>query len=136
MLNAMNTGHEGSLSTIHSNSPRDALARLENMVLMANLDLPMRAIREQMSSALHVVVQISRFRDGGRRITYITEVSGMEGEIVTLQDVFRFEQKGIDEHGRIVGRLRPTGIRPSFVDGFAQAGIVLPEGLFQDAAEW
>ena len=103
---------------------------------MANLDLPMRAIREQMSSALHLVVQISRFRDGGRRITYITEVSGMEGEVVTLQDVFRFEQKGIDEHGRIVGRLRPTGIRPSFADGFAQAGIVLPDGLFQNVAEW
>jgi len=136
MLNAMNTGHEGSLSTIHSNAPRDALARLENMVLMANLDLPVRAIREQMSSALHLVVQISRFRDGGRRITYITEVSGMEGEVVTLQDVFRFEQKGIDEHGRIVGRLRPTGIRPSFADGFAQAGIVLPDGLFQNVAEW
>jgi len=136
MLNAMNTGHEGSLSTIHANSPRDALARLENMVLMANLDLPMRAIREQMASALHLILQISRFRDGGRRVTYITEVSGMEGEIVTLQDIFRFEQKGIDEHGRIVGRLQSTGIRPSFAEGFAQAGIVPPEGLFQNVAEW
>ncbi len=136
MLNAMNTGHEGSLSTIHANAPRDALARLENMVLMANLDLPMRAIREQMASALHLILQISRFRDGGRRVTYITEVSGMEGDIVTLQDIFRFEQKGIDEHGRIVGRLQPTGIRPSFVEGFAQAGIVPPEGLFQNVAEW
>jgi len=136
MLNAMNTGHEGSLSTIHANAPRDALARLENMVLMANLDLPMRAIREQMASALHLILQISRFRDGGRRVTYITEVSGMDGDIVTLQDIFRFEQKGIDEHGRIVGRLRPTGIRPSFVEGFAQAGIVPPEGLFQNVAEW
>jgi len=136
MLNAMNTGHEGSLSTIHANAPRDALARLENMVLMANLDLPMRAIREQMSSALHLILQISRFRDGGRRITYITEVAGMEGEIVTLQDIFRFEQEGIDEHGRILGALRPTGIRPSFVEGFAQAGIAVPEGLFQNVAEW
>ncbi|MCJ7509579.1 MAG: CpaF family protein [Dehalococcoidia bacterium] len=136
MLNAMNTGHEGSLSTIHSNSPRDALARLENMVLMANLDLPIRAIREQMASALHLVLQISRFRDGSRRVTYITEVSGMEGDVVTLQDIFRFEQKGIDEHGRVVGRLLPTGIRPSFVEGFAQAGIVPPEGLFQNVAEW
>jgi len=136
MLNAMNTGHEGSLSTIHSNAPRDALARLENMVLMANLDLPMRAIREQMSSALHLILQISRFRDGGRRITYITEVAGMEGEIVTLQDIFRFEQEGIDEHGRILGALRPTGIRPSFAEGFAQAGIAVPEGLFQNVAEW
>jgi pilus assembly protein CpaF len=136
MLNAMNTGHEGSLSTIHANAPRDALARLENMVLMANLDLPMRAIREQMASALHLIIQISRFRDGGRRVTYITEVSGMEGDIVTLQDIFRFEQKGIDEHGRIVGRLQSTGIRPSFAEGFAQAGIVPPEGLFQNVAEW
>ncbi len=136
MLNAMNTGHEGSLSTIHANAPRDALARLENMVLMANLDLPMRAIREQMASALHLILQISRFRDGGRRVTYITEVSGMEGDIVTLQDIFRFEQKGIDEHGRIIGRLQSTGIRPSFAEGFAQAGIVPPEGLFQNVAEW
>ena len=136
MLNAMNTGHEGSLSTIHANAPRDALARLENMVLMANLDLPMRAIREQMASALHLILQISRFRDGSRRVTYITEVSGMEGEIVTLQDIFRFEQKGIDEHGRIIGRLQSTGIRPSFAEGFAQAGIVPPEGLFQNVAEW
>jgi pilus assembly protein CpaF len=136
MLNAMNTGHEGSLSTIHSNSPRDALARLENMVLMANLDLPIRAIREQMASALHLVLQISRFRDGSRRVTYVTEVSGMEGDVVTLQDIFRFEQKGIDEHGRVVGRLLPTGIRPSFVEGFAQAGIATPEGLFQNVAEW
>jgi pilus assembly protein CpaF len=136
MLNAMNTGHEGSVSTIHANSPRDGLARLENMVLMANLDLPVRAIREQISSALHLVLQIARFRDGGRRITHITEVSGMEGDIITLQDIFRFEQEGIDEHGRILGRLDPTGIRPSFVEGFAQAGISVPEGLFKNVAEW
>jgi pilus assembly protein CpaF len=136
MLNAMNTGHEGSLSTVHSNSPRDALARLENMVLMANLDLPMRAIREQMSSALHLILQIARFRDGGRRITHVTEVSGMEGQIVTLQDIFRFEQKGIDEHGHIQGVLQSTGIRPSFAEGFSQAGIALPEGLFQPVAEY
>jgi len=136
MLNAMNTGHEGSLSTIHANSPRDGLARLENMVLMANLDLPMRAIREQISSALHIVLQIARFRDGGRRITHITEVSGMEGDIITLQDIFRFEQEGIDEHGRIIGRLEATGLRPSFAEGFAQAGISLPEGLFKNVPEW
>ena len=136
MLNAMNTGHEGSLSTVHSNSPRDALARLENMVLMANLDLPMRAIREQMSSALHLILQIARFRDGGRRITHVTEVSGMEGQVVTLQDIFRFEQKGIDEHGHIQGVLQSTGIRPSFAEGFSEAGIALPEGLFQPVAEY
>ncbi len=136
MLNAMNTGHEGSLSTIHANSPRDGLARLENMVLMANLDLPVRAIREQVSSALHMILQIARFRDGGRRITHVTEVAGMEGQIVTLQDIFRFDQKGIDENGRVLGQLRATGIRPSFVEGFEQAGIALPEGLFQNVAEW
>ncbi|MGQ9572425.1 MAG: CpaF family protein [Dehalococcoidia bacterium] len=136
MLNAMNTGHEGSLGTIHANSPRDALARLENMVLMANLDLPVRAIREQISSALHLILQISRFRDGSRRITYVTEVSGMEGEVITLQDIFRFEQKGVDEHGRVVGQLQATGIRPTFAEGFRQAGIVVPEGFFQTVAEW
>jgi len=136
MLNAMNTGHEGSLSTIHANSPRDALARLENMVLMSNLDLPARSIREQMASALHLMIQVSRFRDGSRRVTHITEVKGMEGDIVTLQDAFRFEQKGIDEHGRVIGQLRATGIRPSFAEGFDQAGIALPEGLFQAVAEW
>jgi pilus assembly protein CpaF len=136
MLNAMNTGHEGSLSTIHANSPRDALARLENMVLMANLDLPVRAIREQISSALHLVLQIARFRDGGRRVTHITEVSGMEGEVVTLQDIFRFKQEGVDEHGRVIGRLESTGLRPTFAEGFAQAGIALPDGLFRNVQGW
>ncbi len=136
MLNAMNTGHDGSLGTIHANSPRDGLARLENMVLMANLDLPERAIREQVCSALHLVVQIARFRDGSRRITHVTEISGMEGQVLTLQDIFRFEQEGVDEHGRVVGQLRSTGIRPTFADRFALAGIVLPELLFQGAAGW
>jgi len=131
MLNAMNTGHEGSMSTIHANSPRDALARLENMVLMANLELPERAIREQVASALHLIVQISRFRDGTRRITYITEVSGMEGQVISLQDIFCFHQEGVDERGRIVGQLRATGIRPTFSESFSIAGVHLPEFLFQ-----
>lgn len=135
MLNAMNTGHEGSMSTIHANSPRDALARLENMVLMANLELPERAIREQVSSALHVIVQISRFRDGSRRITHITEVSGMEGQVISLQDIFRFRQEGVDERGRIVGKLHPTGIRPTFSEIFGMAGVHLPEFTFQDVPE-
>ena len=133
MLNAMNTGHEGSLSTIHANSPRDGLARMENMVLMANLDLPQQAIREQISSALHLLIQIARFRDGTRRITHVTEVSGMEGTIVTLQDIFRFHQRGIDEDGRIVGELRSTGIRPTFTERFDMAGVRLPELMFQTA---
>ena len=136
MLNAMNTGHEGSMSTIHSNSPRDGLARMENMVLMANLDLPQQAIREQIASALHLIIQIARFRDGSRRITHVTEVSGMEGTVVTLQDIFRFHQKGIDENGRVAGGLQSTGIRPTFTDRFAVAGVRLPELLFQNTVEW
>ncbi len=130
MLNAMNTGHEGSLSTVHANSPRDALARVENMVLMANLDLPDRAIREQVSSALHLIVQLARFTDGVRRVTHITEITGMEGQIVTMQDLFKFAQTGVDEDGRILGRMVPTGIRPTFAERFEVAGIKLTEGLF------
>jgi pilus assembly protein CpaF len=129
MLNAMNTGHEGSLSTVHANSPRDALARVENMVLMASLELPDRAIREQMSSALDVIIQLQRGSDGVRRVTHITECTGMEGQIVTLQDLFKFEQVSVDE-GRIIGAMRPTGIRPSFAERFDREGIVLPEGIF------
>ncbi len=136
MLNAMNTGHEGSLSTIHANSPRDGLARMENMVLMANLDLPQQAIREQISSALHLIIQIARFRDGTRRITHVTEVSGMEGTVVTLQDIFRFHQGGIDENNHIVGELQSTGIRPNFAERFAVAGVRLPDLLFQPVSEW
>ena len=131
MLNAMNTGHEGSLSTIHANSPRDGLARMENMVLMANLDLPQQAIREQIASALHLLIQIARFRDGTRRITHVTEVSGMEGTVVTLQDIFRFRQHGINEDGRIVGELQSTGIRPTFTELFDMAGVRLPDLMFQ-----
>ena len=130
MLNAMNTGHEGSLSTVHANSPRDALARIENMVLMANLDLPDRAIREQMASALHLMVQLARFSDGVRRVTHITEVTGMEGQVVTMQDLFSFKEAGLDEEGRILGQMLPTGIRPGFAERFELAGIKLPERLF------
>jgi pilus assembly protein CpaF len=130
MLNAMNTGHEGSMSTVHANAPRDALARLENMVLMAALDLPDRAIREQVASALHLIVQLSRFTDGVRRVTHITEVSGMEGQIITLQDLFRFQQTGVSAEGKIEGMMAPTGIRPTFAEQFEQHGIKLPDGLF------
>lgn len=130
MLNAMNTGHEGSLSTIHANSPRDALARIENMVLMANLDLPDRAIREQMASALHLIVQLARFTDGVRRVTHVTEVTGMEGQIVTLQDLFRFRQTGVTSEGKIEGQIEPTGIRPVFAERFEAAGVSLPPSLF------
>ncbi len=134
MLNAMNTGHEGSLSTVHANSPRDGLARIENMVLMANLELPDRAIREQMSSALHLIVQLSRFPDGVRRVTHITEVPGMEGQVVTLQDLFVFKQSGVDEEGRVLGSFIPTGIRPTFAERFDSIGVTLPERLFVAAS--
>jgi pilus assembly protein CpaF len=135
MMQAMNTGHDGSLTTIHSNSPRDALARIENMILMAGLDLPLRAIREQMVSALQVVVQIARMPDGSRKIITIAEITGMEGQVVTMQDIYRFEQRGIDSEGRIVGDFHATGIRPQFAEKFAIAGIELPQDVF-GAAGW
>ena len=129
MLQAMNTGHDGSLSTGHANSPRDMLARLETMCLMAGVDLPARAIKEQIASALDVIVQISRLKDGSRKITHITEVQGIEGETVVLQDVFIFEQTAFID-GKVQGRLRPTGIRPKFSEKFEAAGIKLPPGVF------
>ncbi|WP_374102006.1 CpaF family protein [Arthrobacter sp. ISL-5] len=131
MLQAMNTGHDGSLSTVHSNSPRDAVARLETLVLMAGMDLPLRAIREQIASAVNLIIQISRLRDGTRRITHVTEVQGMEGDIVTLQDAFVFDYSaGVDQHGRFLGSPIPTGIRPRFIDRFEDMGIHVSAGVF------
>jgi pilus assembly protein CpaF len=130
MMQAMNTGHEGSLGTVHANSPRDGLARIENMILMAGMELPMRAIREQIASAIHVVVQIARLADGSRRVTHVSEITGMEGDIVTMQDLFRYEQRGIDSDGRVLGDFKGTGLRPRFADKFAVAGIHLPPDLF------
>jgi pilus assembly protein CpaF len=131
MLQAMNTGHDGSLSTVHANSPRDAISRLETMVLMAGVELPVRAIREQVASAVDVIIQIGRLRDGSRRVTHITEVQGMEGQVVTLQDVFAFDYgAGVDADGRFLGHQRPTGIRPRFTDQLEQQGIPLPAILF------
>lgn len=133
MLQAMNTGHEGSISTLHANSPRDAISRMETLVLMSGLELPLRAIREQIASAIDVIVQIGRHKDGGRRITHVTEVHGMEGEIITLQDAFTFDYSaGYDHEGRLLGRLRPTGVRPRFAERIADAGITLPMSLFQE----
>jgi pilus assembly protein CpaF len=129
MLQAMNTGHDGSMTTAHANSPRDALARVETMCLMAGMDLPVRAIREQMASAVDLICQQERMRDGTRKVTTITEVSGMEGEVITMTDLFIFEQSGM-ENGRIVGRLRPTGLRPKFMDKIEAAGIHLPPSIF------
>ena len=129
MLQAMNTGHDGSMTTLHSNSPRDTLARLETMTLMAGMDLPVRAIREQVASAIDLVVHQSRMRDGTRKITQITEVSGMEGEIITMTDIFSFELSGY-ENGKVIGRLRPTGLRPKFIDKIEQSGIHLTPSIF------
>ncbi len=131
MLQAMNTGHDGSLTTVHANSPRDSLARLETMVLMAGMDLPVRAIREQMSSAVDVIVQLARLRDGTRRITQITEVTGMEGDVITLQDLYAFDYRaGQDAYGRFTGELRSTGLRPRFLDRLAEQGIPIQTELF------
>jgi len=129
MMQAMNTGHEGSMTTVHANSTRDALARIENMVLMAGLDLPVRAIREQMASAFHLMVHLTRSAEGRRRVSLVSEITGMEAQIVTMQDLFRFEQKGMDAEGRLFGNLEPTGIMPTFVDRFAKSGVNLDLGI-------
>jgi pilus assembly protein CpaF len=131
MLQAMNTGHDGSITTVHSNAPRDSLARIETMTLMAGFDLPVRAIREQMASALDLIVHLTRLRDGTRRITHVTEVQGMEGDVITLQDIFLFDYSaGVDESGRFKGSLQPTGIRPRFAEKLADHGIKLKADLF------
>lgn len=129
MLQAMNTGHEGSMTTLHANNTRDALSRLETMVLMAGMELPHRAIREQVASAIDMIVQLERLRDGSRRVVSITEVQGMEGDVITTADIFKFEQTGFEE-GKVIGRLRPTGLRPKFMDRIEQAGIHLPPSIF------
>ncbi len=129
MLQAMNTGHDGSMTTCHSNSPRDTLARIETMALMAGMELPVRAIREQLASAIDVVVHQERLRDGTRKITNVTEVSGMEGEVITMTDIFMYEQSGYED-GKVIGRLRPTGLRPKFIDKIEAAGIHLPATIF------
>lgn len=129
MLQAMNTGHDGSMTTLHSNSPRDTLSRLETMTLMAGMDLPVRAIREQIASAIDLVVHQERMRDGSRKVVSITEVNGMEGDVITMTELFAFEQSGI-ENGKIVGRLRPTGLRPKFMDRIEASGIHLPPSIF------
>jgi pilus assembly protein CpaF len=129
MLQAMNTGHDGSLTTAHSNSPRDTLSRLETMCLMAGMDLPVRAIREQIASAVDLIVHQERMRDGSRKVVNITEVQGMEGDVIVMSDIFSFEQQGM-EGGRVIGRLKPTGIRPKFIEEIESANIHLPAGIF------
>jgi pilus assembly protein CpaF len=129
MLQAMNTGHEGSLTTAHSNSPRDTLSRLEVMCLMAGMELPVRAIREQVASAIDMIIHQERMRDGTRKIVKVTEVQGMEGDVITMSDIFEFEQTGL-EAGKVIGRIRPTGLRPKFIDKIEGAGIHLPPSVF------
>ncbi len=129
MLQAMNTGHEGSMTTIHANNTRDAISRLETMVLMSGMELPVRAIREQIASAMDLIVQLARFRDGSRRVVAITEIQGMEGDVITTADIFKFEQSGF-ENNKVIGRLRPTGIRPKFMQKIEDAGIHLPPSIF------
>ncbi|MDX1663802.1 MAG: CpaF family protein [Candidatus Promineifilaceae bacterium] len=129
MLQAMNTGHDGSLTTAHANSPRDMLARMETMVMMAGMELPHRAIREQISAAIDLVVHTERFRDGSRKVVSISEIQGMEGDVITMSEIFRFEQTGF-ENGKVIGRLRPTGLRPKFMYRIQEAGIMLPPSVF------
>jgi pilus assembly protein CpaF len=130
MMQAMNTGHDGSISTVHANSPRDALARLETMVLMAGFDLPPRAIREQMSSALNVIIQVARLSDGSRKIVKVSEITGMEGDVLVMQDIFLYEKQGLTDDGKVKGQFRTTGVRPKFLDAIHTAGIHLESDIF------
>ena len=135
MLQAMNTGHDGSMTTIHANTPRDAVARLETMALMSNLNLPEKALRQQIASAIALVIQIARMSDGTRRITHVTEITGMTGDVVAMQDIFIFEKQGIDVNGRVFGRFKATGVSPKFADRLKKAGIVLPPHIFEHSFE-
>jgi pilus assembly protein CpaF len=130
MLQAMNTGHDGSLTTLHANSPRDAISRMETMVLMAGMDLPLKVVRQQISSAVDLIIQQTRLKDGSRKVTAITEVVGMEGDIVVLTDIFKFEQTGLGENGKILGELKATGIRPIFSPRLEAAGFKLSGDIF------
>jgi pilus assembly protein CpaF len=132
MLQAMNTGHAGSLTTLHANTTRDAQSRLETMVMMAGLELPMKAMRQQIASAIDLIIQANRLQGGPRKVTSITEVMGMEGEVIIMQDIFRFKQLGIDQNGRATGQFEATGVRPGFVPRLEAAGIKLPSNLFQE----
>ena len=131
MLQAMNTGHDGSLTTVHANSPRDALARVEVMAMMANLNLPEKAVRRQMASAVQMVVQISRFNDGTRRVTHLSEITGMEEDVVSMQDIFVFDKQGIAQDGRVLGSFQATGIRPKFADRLKASGINVQASWFE-----
>jgi pilus assembly protein CpaF len=130
MLQAMNTGHDGSLTTVHANSPRDALYRLDTMVAMASLGIPEKAIRQQVASAINLIIQVTRLTDGTRRVTSISELTGMEQDVITMQEIFAFQQTGINPAGQVIGRFRATGIRPRCADRLATAGVPLPMDMF------
>jgi pilus assembly protein CpaF len=130
MLQAMNTGHDGSITTIHANTPRDALGRLEQMIMMTGVEFPLRSMRAQISSAIHVVLQLERMSDGRRRVVSLQEITGMEGEVITMQEIFRFRRQGIDPEGRILGRFEATGIRPRFIERLQLRGLTLENDLF------
>jgi pilus assembly protein CpaF len=135
MMQAMNTGHDGSLTTIHANTPRDAISRLEVMIGMASSNLNTRSIRQQVASAIDLFIQISRLSDGSRKVTYLTECLGMEGDLVTTQDIFVFERIGLTNEGKVRGRFKPTGVRPKFTERLKAAGIELPSLVFQNTVE-
>jgi pilus assembly protein CpaF len=130
MLQAMNTGHEGSMTTIHANTPRDAISRLESMVAMGNMNMPEKSVRQQIASAITIIVQASRMSDGTRKVTSISEITGMEENVISMQEIFAFNRKGIGPDGRVIGAFQPTRIRPRFLDRLRVAGIVLPASLF------
>jgi pilus assembly protein CpaF len=135
MLQAMNTGHEGSMTTVHANTPRDALSRVEQMIGMSGIDIPARSARSQIASAIHIVIQVSRLSDGRRKLVSVSEVTGMEGDVITMQEIFRFRQTGVAGDGQVEGRFEATGIRPRFVDQFLSHGIKLPASLFRPEAQ-
>ncbi|MBV9609686.1 MAG: CpaF family protein, partial [Acidobacteria bacterium] len=135
MLQAMNTGHEGSLTTVHANSPRDALTRIEGMVSMANLNVPDKVVRQQIASAIQCVVQIARMSDGTRKVTSVSEISGMEGDVISMQEIFQFEKRGLSESGKVRGAYRATGVRPKFGDRLTAAGYRLRPALFETNLE-
>jgi pilus assembly protein CpaF len=135
MLQAMNTGHDGSLTTIHANTPRDALSRIETMIAMGNVSLPEKAIRQQISSAIQLVVQQTRLADGSRKVTSISEITGMEGDVITMQEIFTFEKMGMTQDGKVIGRFRATGVRPKMAERLKAAGIHLPSDMFEGMTE-
>ena len=135
MLQAMNTGHEGSMTTIHANTSRDALSRLESMVAMASLNMPDRALRQQIASAISIVVQVARLSDGTRKVTNISEITGLEEDVISMQDVFNFVRKGIGPDGKVIGSFAPSGIRPKFLERLRIAGIILPTEIFERSVE-